>query len=345
MLNYPTEMLTEQQIRCIPNVHFELIPIDQLVSDQEYQRPVSEKHVLATAAEFDVYQINPVKVSRRDGINYIVDGQHTCTIVAEVSGSRSTPVWCMVFDDLEYKTEASVFADQQKHTKSLSPFEIFHAHIEAGDEKQQLIQKTCQSYGLEISGKRVSANHICAIASLEKIYDRYGFEILDSTLRLCVGTWQGQTNSMSGRMLMAIARLIDTYGDNLNEAEFRDQVGKQPITYVIRLAKERDRGHLGYAEALIEIYNGSKKKNGLNPMGLHGGPLTFMEEGKKKKKGEKSTVKKDEVAEETENEAAKRTEIDTAEEITEVTAAGETEENDLEESDEIEETSDDEEDE
>lgn len=296
MLNYPTEMLTEQQIRCIPNVHFELIPIDQLVSDQEYQRPVSEKHVLATAAEFDIYQVNPVKVSRRDGVNFVVDGQHTCTVVAEVSGSRSTPVWCMVFDDLDYKSEASVFADQQKHTKALSPFEVFHAHIEAGDEKQKLIQKTCQSYGLEISGKRVEANHVCAIASLEKIYEKYGFEILDATLRLCVGTWQGQTNSMSGYMLMGIARLLSTYGEKLDEVEFRNQIGKQPISYVIRLAKERGRGHLGYAEALIEMYNGSKKKSGLNPMGLHGGPLTFMPVMEKKKKTKDESDNKVEVA-------------------------------------------------
>ena len=26
---------------------------------------------------FDVHQINPVKVSRRDGINYVFNGQHT----------------------------------------------------------------------------------------------------------------------------------------------------------------------------------------------------------------------------------------------------------------------------
>ena len=26
---------------------------------------------------FDVHQINPVKVSRRDGINYVCNGQHT----------------------------------------------------------------------------------------------------------------------------------------------------------------------------------------------------------------------------------------------------------------------------
>lgn len=44
---------------------------------------------------------NPVKVSRRNGINYVFNGQHTIEIVALVSGSRDTPVWCMVYDILQ----------------------------------------------------------------------------------------------------------------------------------------------------------------------------------------------------------------------------------------------------
>ena len=63
------ELLTEAQRRCIPNVSFELIPIRNLVSNQDYQRPLSENHIRKALEEFDVYQINPVKVSRRDGIN------------------------------------------------------------------------------------------------------------------------------------------------------------------------------------------------------------------------------------------------------------------------------------
>lgn len=38
----PGDMLTEAQRRCIPDVSFELIPIRNLVSNQEYQRPLSE---------------------------------------------------------------------------------------------------------------------------------------------------------------------------------------------------------------------------------------------------------------------------------------------------------------
>ena len=105
----------------VPQVHYELIPIKNLVSNQDYQRNLSIKHVEKAAANFDLCQINPVKVSRRDGVNYVFNGQHTIEIIALVSGSRETPVWCMIYDDLEYEREAGIFANQMKYAKALSP--------------------------------------------------------------------------------------------------------------------------------------------------------------------------------------------------------------------------------
>ena len=113
----------------VPNVHFEQIPIKNLVSNQEYQRNLSLHHIDMAAKNFDLYQINPVKVSRRDGINYVFNGQHTIEIVARVSGSRETPVWCMIYDDLCYEEEADIFANQMKYVKPLTPYEIFLANI------------------------------------------------------------------------------------------------------------------------------------------------------------------------------------------------------------------------
>ena len=37
--------LTERQRSCIPDVHFDLIPIRHLVSNQDYQRMLSETHI------------------------------------------------------------------------------------------------------------------------------------------------------------------------------------------------------------------------------------------------------------------------------------------------------------
>lgn len=267
---------TERQKRCIPDVSFELIPIKNLVSNQEYQRPLSEGHIRKALEEFDVCQINPVKVSRRDGINFVFDGQHTIEIVATESGSRDTPVWCMVYDDLKYNEEAHIFADQQKHVKNLVPYETFKAHIEAGDEKQLMIQTTVNSYGLSITSTN-QPNGIAAVSTLERIYEKYGQNVLDATLRLAVQTWEGETNSLSGNILMGIARIVVAYGDLIKEDVFKDHVGKVPVKQIIRTAKERRPGALGYSEAMLLAYN-NKNKYRLSLRMLYGGKNVVFED-------------------------------------------------------------------
>ena len=265
---YGEGILTEQQLKCVPDVSFELIPIKNLVSNQDYQRMLSESHIRKALAEFDVYQINPVKVSRRDGINYVFDGQHTIEIVAAESGSRETPVWCMIYNDLLYKEEAHIFADQQKNVKKLTPYETFIAHIEAGDDKQAMIKTIVESYGLFVSQTQ-QPNGISAVTALESIYDKYGQSVLDNTIRLAVATWEGEKYSLSGSMLKGLARVIVTYGDSIREDIFIEKVGSMSVKQIVRTAKDRHPGHLGYAESLMLAYN-NKNKHRLSMRALYG---------------------------------------------------------------------------
>lgn len=242
----------------VPRVHFEQIPIKNLVSNQEYQRNLSTSHIRRTVENFDLYQINPVKVSRRGGINYVFNGQHTIEIIATVSESRETPVWCMIYDDLDYTQEADIFANQLKYVKPLQPYEIFMANVEASNDTQLIIKDLVESYGLFLSSTKISGS-ICAISCLEYIYTKFGFHVLDRTLRLCVGTWEGDCNSLSANMLKGIAHLIVAFGDLLKDDLFKEKVGSFSSRELSRTAKERKAGSYGYAEAMLLAYNKKMK--------------------------------------------------------------------------------------
>lgn len=242
----------------VPNVHFEQISIKNLVSSQDYQRNLSAAHIKRTVENFDLYQINPVKVSRRDGINYVFNGQHTIEIIAAVSGSRDTPVWCMVYDDMDYMLEADIFANQQKFVKSLVPYEIFVANLEAGNDEQLIIKSLVESYHLTIGSSKVPGT-ICAISALEYIYDNHGFHVLDRTLRLCVGTWEGDYYSLSSNMLKGIAKLIVAFEDKMRDDLFKEKVGHFSAREITRTARERRAGCMGYAEAILIAYNKKMK--------------------------------------------------------------------------------------
>jgi hypothetical protein len=238
----------------VPNVHFEQIPIKNLVSNQEYQRNLSQHHVENAAAHFDLYQINPVKVSRRDGVNYVFNGQHTIEIVALISGSRETPIWCMIYDDLNYEHEADIFANQMKFVRPLKPYEVFMANIEAGNDKQLIIKDLLESYSLSL-GQTRNYGVICAVSTVEGIYERFGYHVLDRTLRLCVGAWEGDMNSLSANFLNGVARLVIAFGDSIKDDQFKEKVGYTSVKQLSRTAKERRPGSLGYAEAMLVAYN------------------------------------------------------------------------------------------
>ena len=242
----------------IPQVHFEQIPIKNLVANQEYQRNLSMTHIERAAANFNVYQINPVKVSRRNGVNYVFNGQHTIEIVARVSGSRDTPVWCMIYDDLNYQQEADIFANQMKYVKPLTPYEIFMANLEAENDIQIMIADLVESYKLKIGPSR-GHGVIGAVATLENIYMKYGYSVLDRTLGLCIMTWEGDYNSFCANVFNAVAKIIATYGESLDDEVFSQKVGDEPIKQLVRTAKERRPGSMGFAEAMVILYNGKRK--------------------------------------------------------------------------------------
>ena len=229
----------------VPNVYFEKIPIKNLVSNQDYQRNLSQGHIEKAADHFDLYQINPVKVSRRDGINYVFNGQHTIEIVARVSGSRETPVWCMIYDDLSYAHEADIFANQMKFVKNLQPYEVFMANIEAGNQDQLMIRDVVESYGLEI-GMKTAPGYICAVSSLENIYSKYGVHVLSRVLRLIIGAWEGDVKSFSANILNAVTKLCVTFKSQLNEEIFKEKCGAISVKALTRIAKERRPGAMGF---------------------------------------------------------------------------------------------------
>lgn len=68
----------------------------------------------------------------------------------------------MIYDDLVYEYEADIFANQSKFVRPLTPYDIFVANLEAGNQDQKMIKELVESFGLVISGKDAPGN-ICAV--------------------------------------------------------------------------------------------------------------------------------------------------------------------------------------
>ena len=72
---------------------------------------------------------------------------------------------------------------------------------------------------------------------------------------ICVGTWEGDMNSLSANFLNGVARLAVAFGDTIKDDLFKEKVGFMSVKQLSRTAKERRPGSLGYAEAMLVAYN------------------------------------------------------------------------------------------
>lgn len=166
----------------------------------------------------------------------------------------------------------------------LKPYEIFMANIEAGNEQQLIIKRLVESYSLSI-GLNKAYGVICAVSTLERIYTKYGYHVLDRTLRLCVGTWEGDIDSLGGNILAGVARMVVAFGDQLRDEIFKEKVGFMSVQQLSRIAKERGAGSLGYAEAMLIAYN-RKCRYTLQMTKLHSETVTaedgFVEENEER---------------------------------------------------------------
>src|SRR5574344_2500630 len=74
-------------------------------------------------------------------------------------------------------------------------------------------------------------------------------------LRLCVGTWEGDVNSLAANILKGVAKLIVAFGNELKDDIFKEKISRYSIKELSRTAQERRAGSLGYAEAILFAYN------------------------------------------------------------------------------------------
>jgi len=143
-----------------------------------------------------------------------------------------------------------------------------YVRVSTGDIQQLIIKDLVESYKLAITPQKVPCG-ICAVSTLEHIHRQHGFHVLDRTLRLCVGAWEGDVDSLSASILRGVAHLVAVFGDLIKDDTFKEKVGSSSVRQIFRAAKERNAGTRGFAEAMLDVYNKRNNKNPLKFSKLH----------------------------------------------------------------------------
>lgn len=194
------------------------VPIEGLVVDHSYQRPVVWTFVRKNAAIFDETLVGTIDVAerRKGAVFAIMDGQlryEMCRLVGKKT------LWCSVYSGLDRASEARFFLHKNRDKKAIHPFYTFKARIVAKDPDALAIEEILETYGYELSvgaSREEKPHWIAAVAAVEEAYARQqesGADSLAPTLRVLKrGTW-GMRQGQSSVLIRGLSIIFQQFGE------------------------------------------------------------------------------------------------------------------------------------
>jgi hypothetical protein len=234
----------------------ELLPLDALLVDESYQRPVDWPFVRKEAARFDSSLVGTIDVAQRSPSSFaILDGQQRSQIVRLVGKSS---IYCSIYVGLDAESEARYFLHKNANRKSVHPWYTFRATVASGDaaarETQAIVERHGYVLAIGAPNERRERN-ISAISAVTSSYARKmpdGTSVLDPVLdtlkRSTLGRDHGQDSILIRGMALVYQQQPDADRDLLVETLVELGPG-----LIIGRARDSTHGGRSAAQAVADV--------------------------------------------------------------------------------------------
>jgi hypothetical protein len=157
------------------------VPLDKTEVPDHAQRELKQHRVEHIAANLDLEQIGTPTVSYRDGVFYILDGQHRIAALKQF-GFESDSIQCWTYEGLTEDEEAEYFL-KLNDTLAVDAMSKFRIGVNAGRDIECDIDRVVRAQGMVVSSHR-TPGAIAAVGTLRRVYGRGGPGTLSRTLRI-----------------------------------------------------------------------------------------------------------------------------------------------------------------
>ena len=138
---------------------FEHVDPTMLLVDERYQRELSPKGkalIAKIVAGWDWRRFKPPVAVMVDAGLELIDGQHTAIAAATHPEIETIPV--MIVEAVEISDRAAAFIGHNRDRIAVTPMELHHAAVTAGDEDALTIVQVCARAGVKILRKARQSN-------------------------------------------------------------------------------------------------------------------------------------------------------------------------------------------
>lgn len=216
------------------NMRFEEVLVAELHT-APYNRPINNVIAKKWSKKFSMKLVNAIIVSNRDGVNYIVDGQHR-SAAARIKGIRTLPA--VVHYGLSYEEEAELFVELNKERRGLLVSEVFRGEVEAGNPRAIDLKSAIHAADYEI-GKGQGRRKVQALQVLQKIYSADGPEMVTQVLQVLGDAYDGSSEANGRLMILGVWRFVSVYKGMFSRDRLVKRLALTPPSDIIRDAKNK----------------------------------------------------------------------------------------------------------
>lgn len=212
------------------------------------------------ASELDLNKLGYPIINHRDGIYWVLDGQHRVAALKQFGFSDKDVVECEVYEGLTDAEMADIFLGRAE-VRAISPYDKFHVACTAGHRLENDVRRTVESNGLKI-GRSREDHCVGAVGTLCKVHDRFGGVVLGQAIRTIKNAYAGDPAAFDAAIIEGLGLVYNRYNGKTNEKEMATRLAStaKNAHALIRRAealRERtgNRKTQCVAAAIVDIYN------------------------------------------------------------------------------------------
>lgn len=245
------------------------LPFSALSVNKRVQRAIIPARVKKLSAEWLFRAVGVITISRRDGVNYIVDGQHRWAAALEL-GHGTSKVPCRVYTDLSEEEEAALFL-VLNDARAVSELEKYRVGLVANDPVCIGVRDILAKHGLRI-GTGSQDGTVRCVSKAIALYKKSP-ELLEEVCATLVATWGTRSASFEQVVFTAMGLVLGRYNGELDRGAFTKKLSGYrggPAA----LAGDA-RGLSDYkpitvtsaaAEIMVDAYNKGRRSGQLSPL-------------------------------------------------------------------------------
>lgn len=256
------------------NARITTVPLGELRVSAAAQREFSDAWGEYLEKNFDIDLVGMLTVSYRDGVYWVVDGQHRTHGLIAWAKKEFGDEWAewTVHVNCHYglteRDEASLFLSFNNR-RTINAYDKFTVGVTADLPVPADINRIVLSHGLRVEKSRKPGS-ISAVGALDRVYRQGDATLLRKTLTTIRDAWSGM--GFDSEVIKGVALFINRYEGRFDEARLVKKLSEIPsgargLRQYAHVAKETfgSTFDVAHAAAVTDVYN--KGLRGPNSLG------------------------------------------------------------------------------